>query len=313
MPLVSPIYFEQKSNVDTNFSFPINLELLSQPVTSLGNEVPADISTKKKKKKTPTKTLSSGEVFIPADDNTQEEQYMDSYSETNSMLKNSVVQIDILQNDIKTELDQIKASKTLKKKYDYIGILSSTMSTLIGTKVTAIREMNKTITDCHNLDLKKAKDQSLIKENEQNDDKTIQDMYNAFISTPVGAAPPMAMPSMTDLTLMAGVPNVVRSDYGDSNASFNNYMSNLSPTDNMMLLEGTNAKTVVVYNESDGTRYFDVMDLSTGQSVPNTSKPDPMFMENLTLDVRGGIARDTQLNITYPLIVVGQNPALNMY
>lgn len=42
--------------------------------------------------------------------------------------------------------------------------------------------MNKVITDCHNLEIKKIKDLKI--ENVQNIDKYIMDMYNAVITAP---------------------------------------------------------------------------------------------------------------------------------
>jgi hypothetical protein len=46
--------------------------------------------------------------------------------------------------------------------------------------------------------------------------------------------------------------------------------------------------------------------LRTNQSVPGTPKPDPMFLENLTIDIRNNIARDINLNKTYPLVLIGK-------
>lgn len=255
------------------------------------------------------KKLSDGSEIILADETPQQEipmyqsnqSYKETYNETNSLLRGSIGQIDQLQSELKGELDSIRASKTLKKKYDYISMLGSTAASLINTKVSVIKEMNKVITDSHNLDLKRMKDLK-VAENQVDDDKRIMDMYQAFVSTPVGSGPALG-PNMTDITLMTGINNMVRADLGGD--TYGSYTQNISPAQNMMRLEqNPDIKTVVVYDASTGRRWFDVMNIKTGESVPNVNKPDAMFLEDTTLDTRNGVARNTNLDLTYPLIVL---------
>ena len=66
-----------------------------------------------------------------------------------------------------------------------------------------------------------------------------------------------------------------------------------------------NIKTVVVYNAGTGARYFDVIDTRTGQSVPNVAKPDDFLLDNMTINVRSGTARNSDANLDFGLIVVG--------
>lgn len=259
------------------------------------------------------KKLSDGSEIVLADENTQQEElpmyqsnqsYKETYNETNGLLRSSIGQIDQLQSELKGELDSIRASKTLKKKYDYISMLGSTAASLINTKVSVIKEMNKVITDSHNLDLKRMKDLK-VAENQVDDDKRIMDMYQAFVSTPVGNGAALG-PNMTDITLMTGINNMVRADLGSD--TYTTYSQNISPSQNMMRLEqNPDIKTVVVYDASTGRRWFDVMNIKTGESVPNVNKPDAMFLEDTTLDVRNGVARNTNLDLTYPLIVLNNS------
>lgn len=256
------------------------------------------------------KKLSDGSEIILADESPQQDElpmyqsnqsYKETYNETNGLLRNSIGQIDQLQTELKSELDSIRASKTLKKKYDYISMIGSTTASLINTKVSVIKEMNKVITDSHNLDLKRMKDLK-VTENQVDDDKRIMDMYQAFVSTPVGNGAALG-PNMTDITLMTGINNMVRADLGPD--TYNTYSQNISASQNMMRLEqNPDIKTVVVYDASTGRRWFDVMNIKTGESVPNVNKPDAMFLEDTTLDVRNGVARNTNLDLTYPLIVL---------
>lgn len=268
----------------------------------------------KKKKGRPSKKKNEPVQFVPADENAQlpkyqsNEMYNDSYNETNMLLKGTIMQVDVLQNEIKSDIDSIRSSRTIKKKYDYISMLSSTASTLIGTKVSAIKEINKVITDSHNLELKRMKE---LKINEANvdDDKRMMDMYQAFISTPVGnggGGMSMLGPSISDMTLQAGISNMVRADLGDS--GFDGYQQNMSPAQNMMRMENNqDVKTVVVYDSQSGRRWFDVMNIRTGESVPNVNTPDAMFLDDTTIDVRNGIARNTNLDLSYPLIVLNNS------
>lgn len=272
-------------------------------------------------------TVSKAGVFVGAteDGNSDKklsatasnEPYLETYIETNTMLRNSIVQIDSLQNDIKTELDFIKNSKTLKKKYDYISEMVGTASSLVGTKITAIREMNKVITDSHNLEMKRIKELK-INEDAVDDNQKIMDMYSAFVTTPVGAySGPntfSAMPSIMEMT--SGVTSDGRplASIGiGAEDPYNKFVTNVTPTQNMMLLESNpNVQTVVMYDQATSNKWFDVINLQTGESVPNTEKPDQVFLQNLTIDLRNGIARDPKLDRAYKVVTIN-NSNLSQY
>jgi hypothetical protein len=51
------------------------------------------------------------------------------------------------------------------------------------------------------------------------------------------------------------------------------------------------------------------MDMSTGQVVPGLPVRDQMFMEDTTLDLKNNIAKNINLNETYPLVVINQQIA----
>ena len=275
-----------------------------------------DEQTEKKKRGRPkTKTLQDGTTYVSNDNkdlplHQSNEPYLETYNETTGLLRGAVSQIDVLQAETSKDLQDIRGSKTLRKKYDYISLLTGSMSTLISTKVTAVREINKVITDSHNLEMKRIKDLKMGSD-DQDDDKKLMDMYNAFVSTPVGIQASPLGPSITDIT-MYGNPGVVRNEMmQDPNVGFQSYAQNLTANQNMMRLEGNpNIKTVVVLDQSTGNLFFDVVDKVTGQSIPNTEKPDPMFLleeQGLKLDLQNGIARNNNLDRTYDLIIVGNN------
>lgn len=298
------------SEVETGGGFLKHARSL-QNESGIVETVGSNIMEKKKRGRPKKKTLSSGDEFLENQTSERElsmaesnRPYLDTYSETNNMLKGSINQIDMMQNDLQADLSAIRASRTLKKKYDYVSEISSTSSTLISTKVAAIREMNKVMTDCHNLEMKRLKDLRMSAATSQDEDKKIMDMYQAFINTPIGntnGGNPLGF-NTQDITLQNGINNMLPVGIGSD------VQEPLNPSQNMMRLESNpNVKTVVVYDASTGNRWFDVVDTVTGESIPNVDKPDAMFLENTNIDVRNQIARNTDLDITYQLIVLNNN------
>lgn len=310
--MIYPISFMTKPQdeiiVPENIGF--NFDAFSGTGVSLdiSNNVDTDISSKQKKRvKKETKRMSNGDEVILANPDNQiqtNDPYLESYDATNNMLHNAVGQIDTISNELKVDLDVLRGSKTIKNKYIYIPNIAGTLGSLMSTKITAIREINKSITDSHNLELKRIKDLALDK-NAVDDDKAIMDLYNAFISTPQGVGGGMMAPSINDMTLMSGVQNMVRSSIGTPEYDNNSLGNNVY---NMMRYESNpDVKTVVVYNQATGARYFDVMNIRTGESIPNVDRPDSMFLEDTIIDVNNRIARNTNLDRTYELILVGEN------
>lgn len=244
------------------------------------------------------------------------EPYIRQYDETNNMLKGAIYQADALNRDIVEEISKIKESKTLKRKYDYIAQLSSTSGSLLSTKINAIRELNKTITDCNNMEIKRIKELNL--NNQVNDDEQIMNMYNAFVNAPIntGGAIPLG-PSMIDTTMMGGT-TAGFTTFNDSSSQqemsgFSNYMSNLTPEQNRMRLENNpNVKTVVVFNQATGDRYFDVIDTSTGASIPNYTRPDSFLLNDTHININAGVAVNNNIASKWDLIIIG-NETLNRY
>lgn len=236
------------------------------------------------------------------------EEYYDRYSKTNSLLDQTIYEIDDLNSAVKKELKSITASKTLKKKFEYISELAGTSGNLLSTKVTAIRELNKSITDAANLEIRMAKES---KEAEDTDDKRIMDMYNAFINTPIGSYTAPQAPSAVDMimgnsgtTIAPNIGGEIQTD----DSGYNQYMNNLSPEQRKIQLEGQNIKTVVVFDPNTGGRYFDNMNMETGQSVPGLPLPDSHFLDDLNINPNTGVARNTNLNLTYPVVTKSTAP-----
>jgi hypothetical protein len=251
--------------------------------------------------------------------------YADTYQDTNMLLHQTIGQLDIVSAEMKEELDKIMASRTMKGRHLAIGNVSKSLSDMLSTKVQAIKELNNSIKAVNDMEYRRAKDNRSF-ESSQGDDKAIMDLYNAFIQAPVSANIPstgaysLIGPNTTDVMFGAnsmGSGNEVLAADGsviaytnggnvDQNAMLNNYLSNLTPEQNAMINEGK-TETVVVYDKATGAKSFQVVDSVTMQPVPNMPLPDPMFLSDTIVDVRRKVARNTNLNKVYKVIVTNED------
>ena len=235
--------------------------------------------------------------------------YSSTYGETTSLLRGAIIQADQMAGEIQEDLDAVRGSKTLKGKYTYITNLTSAKASILSTKIAAIREMNSSITQSHNLELNRMKALKLDQKNE-NDDMRIMDIYSAFVNQPVGVyTPPTA--NIQDLTLGVNTPNGAVAGVEMISPS---QTGALTPEQNRMRMESNpNIQTVVRYDQSTGQRSFDVIDTSTGMSVPNYPRPDNFLLEDTTIDIHSGIARNRNVNSVWPLILMGSNNFVTEY
>lgn len=258
---------------------------------------------KGKSRKSPTVNMTKSK---------KDESYYDKYAKTNALLDQTIFEIDDLNSAVKNELKLVTASKTLKKKYEYISELAGTSGSLLSTKVTAIRELNKSITDSVNLEIKMAREN---KQAEETDDKRIMDMYNAFINTPIGSYAAPIAPSNIDMVLgntgVSITPMTPTGEVQTDDLGFNQYMNSLTPEQRRIQLEKENIKTCVIFDPDTGQRYFDNINLDTNQPVPGLPLPEAQFLDELNINMNTGVARNTNLNITYPVVVKRSGPSFS--
>ena len=238
-----------------------------------------------------------------------------TYMETTGMLRQTLTDIDMLASQLAQEFTVVKQSRTMKNKYNVLVGLSENMGSLINTKISAIREINSSISKSNELDYKKYKDIQAA-QSAQNDDKYIADLYQAFLKNPQAQMNVPQLPAVdtsifgsgivraniqsTDLLAGANIPGV--------DAGYMNYVSNLSPEQNMMRYENNpDIKQVVVYDASNNNKFFQYMNTRTGEVIPNMPVYDQMFMEDTTIDLNNRIAKNINLNETFPLIVINDN------
>ena len=237
------------------------------------------------------------------------EPYEKKYQETNAILRSAIMQLDGAMVDLQNDIQQVRLAKTMRGKWQYLPNMQNTLSAMIANKISAARELNNTISKCNEFEMKRYKEvRAANLASEADDDQRVMEMYKAFVSTPTSQNP---FPNVSQMAV-SGAP-VQISSIGTADAGFNTYMSNITPEQNTMFLEANpNIKQVVVYNQETGARYFDVIDMTTGQSIPNAEKHDTMFLEDTTIDLKNKVARNVNLGETYPLVIVGQ-PLMQEY
>jgi len=277
----------------------------------IGPEVPTD------KDKKPVVRRKKDEVvgnIVKAESSSNET--IKKYNDNNAMLVNTIGQLDILASELKTDLDEVRSSRTLKRKYDYLSMLSSNIGSTLSTKVQAIKELNNTIKNANDMDYRISKDNKDA--DAGNQDKYIMDMYNAFISSPVstGAAGMSILGPNTSQMTLNNVDNIVRVDSNPQAADigYQQFLNNMTPEQNLMRYESNpDVKQVVVYDQSNGNKFFQVMNTRTGEVIPNVPVRDAMFMEDTTIDTRNRIAKNINLNESYPLVILNEGKGMSEY
>lgn len=237
--------------------------------------------------------------------------YSEKYEETNNLLRGTIAQLEYGLQELQQDANIIRASKTMRKKYDYLSEIHGTIGNYLGNKISAIRELNNTINKCNEYEFKRYKELKLNME--QDDDKAIMEAYQAFVNTPVGSYgfSPLG-PSSQDLTLRS--PNLNGIEVQANGAGgYDDYIRNMTPQQHMMALENNpDVKQVVIYDQRTGARYFEVLNMQTMEPVPNTDKMDMMLIDEFDLDLKNKVARSINMNITMPLVVIGDS-TLNEY
>lgn len=285
--------------------------------------IPADPTAPAPKKrgrppKNKGKQLPDGTVVIMEDEYSQEplamwqsnQPYMETYAETTGILRGAIFELDELEKDVKEEYNNVKGSKTMRNKYGIIKDLADTRANIIGNKIRAVQEINSTITKAHDLDMKRYKDNKQAQlAAEANSDQRIFDMYNAFINTPVGAYNPNApqFPTMQEMTLPST--GIIGADIGPNgmDPGYAAYKQRETPEQQMMILQknNPNIKTVVVYNQANQTKRFEVRDTSTGEVIPGAPIPSDVILADTNININNMVARNANIDSVYPLVLEG--------
>ncbi len=281
------------------------------------NEVPTGNSTKtEKKRRKRTTKKDSGEIIRAENSETVSGQVEDtptiySYTNTTNMLHETIGQIDTVNAELMKEFDTVRHARTLKNKYNTLNGLSENIGSLLSNRIAAIKEINSTISKSNDMDYKRNKDKAAAQAS-VDDDQYIANLYKSFLQNPQANPTLPQMPQIDPSIFGSGI---VRADIGGSvspgqnvDTSYLNYLSNLNPEQNLMRYEDNpNVKQVVVFDAATGNKFFQMMDMSTGQVIPNVPVYDEMFMEDTTLDLQKGIAKNINLNETFPIVQINND------
>ena len=317
-PQINPAAFDTPEIVTGKKRF---FSIIDEPNSNkamISVDVPVPDQEKTAKHGRPKKETGSGSGIIRAEvkqkplegtvENTPTEY---TYMETTSMLRETLAQIDSLNTELMQEFTNVRHSRTMKNKYQTLIGLSENVGSLLNNKISAIREINSSISKANEMDYKKEKDLRAANAS-MNDDKYIADLYKSFIQNPMNLAPTPQMPKVDPAIFGSGVvrADLHSGDYNSNNqvdASYLNYVSNLTPEQNLMRYEGNNnVKQVVVYDNATGNRFFQMMDMSTGQVIPNVPVYDDLIMKDTQINLATKTAKNININETFPVIVINE-------
>lgn len=238
---------------------------------------------------------------------------INSYAQTSGLLHETLGQIDAINAELVKEFELVKNNRTMKNKYMVLTNLSENIGSLINNRISTIKEINNCISKSNELDYRKYKDIKAA-QSAMSDDKYIADLYQAFMSNPANKPMNLQMANPVDPAvygsgiIRATVSNDQMNSGGPIDTGYLSYLSNLTPEQNLMRYEGDpNVKQVVVYDASTGAKFFQIMNMATGEVIPNVPVYDQMFMEDTTLDLNTKIAKNLNMNETFPIVVINDN------
>lgn len=258
------------------------------------------------------------------------------YADNSKLLYGTIAQTEMIYNNIEDELNHFRTNRTYggKMRLQHMSNFMNTQVTILNTKIAAVRELNSTRNKINDLVLKR--EQQLKDVKDENSDKVITDAYYALLNAPryglptvgqalapqsintgvnlagnvietssiggSGVAPTSV--NVSDIVPASGSTGIVPANSEDQ--SFNEYIGNLSPVQRKMISEkDPNIQTVVIYNQATGTKYFDVVNVQTGQSVPGIQRPGEFLLDDMRIDQRNGRAVNSNANMSFPLVIVG--------
>ena len=316
MPMAPP---PEQPLVSNDFNF---LPVVPDEEAEVGGMVLTDtpIETLPAKKRGRPKG-SSNKPIRPSDaDNNGQIEDMSAlytYAQTTMMLHDTVGQLDMLAGEIKSELDNVRLSRTYRNKHNTMIGLTQALGKLLETKVSAISQINNSISKANDLDYKREKDRKTAEANVVMDDKHLMDLYTSFVSNPMvdTSNPNLLGPNIMNTTIAGS--NIVRADVGGATANtpmgapvdagYMSYLNNLTPEQNAMFYENNpNVQNCVVYDVATGQKSFQMIDLSTGNVVPNLQPLDNRFMEDTYIDMKTKTASNSNLHQTYPVITINE-------
>ncbi len=262
--------------------------------------------TRKKKAGTDVEKITDGVVENnePTVENTV---YADTYTATTNMAYKIIGQTDELLNEAKQDLDYVRSQRSMKGKYHYTNAILGSMSSLLTTKLAAIKEINSTIKATNDAEYRRFKD--LRAANTMDDNKAIMDAYTAFVSAPVGA-PEYHQPGTMSLT--GGLNGIIRADYPEDvqksmDIGMANYLANLTPEEALMVADNGDLEEVILYDEATGAKQFKWLNKKTNQYMDNIPPSSTITLNDYKVDLKTMTAKNSNLNSIKRVVSVNNN------
>ena len=257
-------------------------------------------------------------------------EYEKGYFDNAKLLYGAIAQTEQVYKNIEEELDKYRTNRSYGGKNRAMNI-SQFMSTQVGvisTKINAVRELNSVRNKINDLVMKK--EQLLKDTGEDNADKNIMDAYYALVNAPRYGLPAFNQqlsPTTINTGTMvsgnqlpsSGIVTASSSNIKQANNTINNqgidkqfedYQKNLNPIQKRMIAQNDpNVKTVVCYDASTGNKWFDVVNVQTGMSIPGIQRPAEFLLDDMRVDTRNAIAVNSNTNMTFPLVILGTRAA----
>ena len=284
----------------------------ANPIPIINDPEPKKKSSKKKKNDDSNTTAiaksDNSEKVTPASVEDAPTSY--TYMETTGMLRETLGQIDTLNSELMQEFQMVRNNRTMKNKYNVLVGLSENVGSLIGNKISAIREINSSISKSNELDYKKLKD---IKSAQAalDDDKYIADLYKSAMAQPNMAPVSPVFPQVDASIFGSGIVRA-QTPFEMNNGmavdtSYLNYQSRLTPEQNSWRFEDNPAvQQVLVMDDSTGNKFFQYMNTQTGEVIPNMPTYDENIVADCTVDRDRMVAKNTNLNQIFPLVIINQ-------
>lgn len=314
--MVDPRQFETPQIISSGSSM---FKFKAQPSSIHVDVEPSDIEAEKKKSPGRPKKVESGNVPIVTGEEKPANQVNGqiienptayTYMETTGMLRETLGQIDTLNSELMQEFQMVRNNRTMKNKYNVLVGLSENVGSLIGNKISAIREINSSISKSNELDYKKLKD---IKSAQAalDDDKYIADLYKSAMAQPNMAPVAPVFPQVDASIFGSGIVRA-QTPFEMNNGmavdtSYLNYQSRLTPEQNSWRFEDNPAvQQVLVMDDSTGNKFFQYMNTQTGEVIPNMPTYDENIVADCTVDRDRMVAKNTNLNQIFPLVIINQ-------
>ena len=261
-----------------------------------------------------TDIVTDDKASLERKKNSFEHQIEKGYYPQVNLIAGVLAQTEQLYQSVEDQLKMFKDNKSYggKSRNLTMAELQNTQVSIINTKLAAIREMNNVRNKINDLSMKH--DQMMKDTGEENSDKSVMESYYALINAPRYGLPTFSQPlhpaSINTGVNLSGniVPTspIITATAGEIVQNTPTPIQNLSPTQQRMIMEkNPNVKTVVVYNQTTGNKWFDVIDVTTGNSVPNIARPAEFLLDDMVPDFRNGIATNSNANMSFPLVLQG--------